>query len=165
MPRGGSRGGSRGGGKGKAGGRGKAKNRQPETPEEEQVPTEVQDQESGERSEGEEEEVREISDVRGHEEEEEMDGCVQDDGEAWDRERQAAEEKIADFYEARPYFFDKRHDMYKNKKKQRSELAKLSQELGGIYKRKFQIVTFFFFTYVHVYILSCILKCTFCTHY
>jgi len=125
---------------------GECLNRQPHTPEEEQAPPEVPDQESGDRSEEEEEEVLERPDAiddKEEEVEEEGDGIVQDDGEAWDRKRQATEEKIADFYEARLYLFDKGHDLYKNKKKQMSELAQLSQDLEGIYKHKFQIVTIF----------------------
>ncbi len=80
-------------------------------------------------------ETQDVSDAEEEEDEEDVE--VPEDPEAWDRERQATEEKIADFYEARPYFFDKRHELYKNKKKQRAELLKLSHELGGIYKRKF----------------------------
>jgi len=55
-PMGGGREGGRGGGKGKAGvrGGGECQNRQPDTPEEEQAPPEVQGQESGDRSKEEE---------------------------------------------------------------------------------------------------------------
>ena len=43
-------------------------------------------------------ETQDVSDAEEEEDEEDVE--VPEDPEAWDRERQAAEEKIADFYEA-----------------------------------------------------------------
>lgn len=114
--------------KAKGGGRGRAKKTQEvgetETPERE-------DREDRDVEEGEDDGAEMVARDQYEEEEEEERPRDDDDegGECWNKERQEGEERIADFYEARPYFFDKKHEQYKNKKKQRFELQKLSKEL------------------------------------
>jgi len=45
-------------------------------------------------------------------------------------ERQDVEEKIAQFFEDRPYFYDLSNELYKNKKRRDSELQDLASALG-----------------------------------
>ena len=133
--------------KGKGGGRGKAKNREAaDNDETEPVDVHVAAEEDN-NDDGmdiqEEPQVNPVpvNEVQNDDEGEgggdDDDGSEEDDddlgvsggGEVWDRKRQEAEERIADFYEARLYFFDKKLEDFKNKKKQRSELFRLSKEL------------------------------------
>jgi len=53
--------------------------------------------------------------------------------------KQEVEERIADFFEARPYFYDLSHDKYKNRKLRDYELAQFAKSLGRKWDGKLNI--------------------------
>ena len=57
-------------------------------------------------------------------------------GESWSAERMRVETKIAEFFEARPYFYDKKNDHYKKTQMRNAEMAELVKELGKGWTRK-----------------------------
>jgi len=58
--------------------------------------------------------------------------------------RQDIEEKIAQFFEDRPYFYDISSEIYKNKRRRDCELAEFAASLGPKWDGKCTIITIHF---------------------
>jgi len=61
----------------------------------------------------------------------------EEEGENWSPERMKHETLISNFYECRPYFYNKRHEGYKKTVHKNSKMSRLLLDLGKPWTRNY----------------------------